>query len=204
MGAGGDPGEVVDGLVGEAEVAVCDGVGGVGGGVDGVDAGSAMGVGLVAEDGEVHGAVEVVAAVWVVAAQGGDVEVGDGVGGEVEDGDGGGDLAVDGAAEPGLVLVVVPGAGLVGEEGVARFDELNVGRRAAEDLVEFLVKGVVGGVSGRAEEIVDGCIGCDGVDEVGTEIAGHGLVALERSGEKVCVDRGNEDASGRFASDVGP
>lgn len=72
--AGRDPGEVVDRLVLEAVEAVEDRGGGVGGcGGDGIDSWGAVGLGLVAGDGEVHSVIEVVATVWVDVAEGGEI-----------------------------------------------------------------------------------------------------------------------------------
>lgn len=115
-GAGGgsvfDPGEVVDGLEGEAEEAVDEDSRGEGERVDGVDAGRAVGDRVVACDGEVERPVEVVAAVGVDALQAGDVQSGDFVGVEVDFGNVGG-CAGDLACEVDFVAVEVPGAGLV-------------------------------------------------------------------------------------------
>ena len=49
----------------------------------------------------------------------------------------------DQTREPDLVEIVVPSAGLVGEDGGPRRDELDVGRLAAQDGVEFLVECIV-------------------------------------------------------------
>ena len=70
-----------------AEIAVEDGSYGVGGRVDGVDTGGAVGLGFVAQGGEVHFPLEVVAAVGIDVGEAWDLGSRDGVGFEIKNGD---------------------------------------------------------------------------------------------------------------------
>lgn len=111
-------------------------------------------------------------------------------------------MGEDGTREPDFIFVIVPGTSFVGEEGASCLYELDFWCLATKNVVEFLVKGVIGsGFRGR-EKGVDGCVCGDGIDEASAEICGNRFVALERGGEEVCIDRRNENSGGFIAQDL--